>query len=89
MMILQLQYLERYNTDQVKKGTLAGIENLLLKSLTSSIEWFGLDIIDHDHDQHYRFSEPSASMKYDMRAFIWNRFTGELSLIHISEPTRP
>lgn len=83
MVIVELQELERYNTDQVKKGELHGTVKIPLKEVTGKIDWFGLQITrnipkSYGHDvQHYRFCEPCASLKYDQRLIIYNDKTNE------------
>lgn len=80
--ILEVQYLERYNTDRVKKGQIHGTDSIPLKQVTGSIEWFGLDIkwkVPHSYGdiQHLRFCEPCASLEYDQRLIIYNDITKE------------
>ena len=80
--VLEVQYLERYNTDQVKKGQIHGTDRIPLRQVTGSIEWFGLDIkweVPHSYGdiQHLRFCEPCASLRYDQRLIIYNNKTNE------------
>jgi len=79
--ILEIQYLERYNTDRVKKGQIHYADPISLKEVTgSSIEWFGLDIKwenSFGDIQHIEFCEPCASLKYDQRLIIYNDKTNE------------
>ena len=80
--ILEIQYLERYNTDCVKKGQIHGTDSIPLRLVTGSIEWFGLDIKwkvpnSYGDIQHLQFNEPCASLKYDQRLIIYNDKTKE------------
>lgn len=80
--VLEVQYLERYNTDKVKKGQIHYADSVPLKQVIGSIEWFGLAIrwensFGDIDTEDIRFCEPCASLKYDQRLIIYNDKTNE------------